>query len=104
MSRTGQAGWIALRRAAIHHAQTSGHNTCERCGQPFNWTPTKTDASPELDHRTPYALTGLATPPSLNDVRLICRRCNRILGGRLGNARMRGARAQREPIKTIREW
>jgi hypothetical protein len=101
--RTGTAAWIALRRAAIHRAHLNGQTSCARCDQPLAWSGPKTDASPEVDHRTPFAVTGTAVP-TLDEVRVVCRRCNRHLGGKLGNARMRGRAADRTPITTSRSW
>jgi hypothetical protein len=102
MGRTGTAAWQALVRAALHRAIVNGQESCARCSQPLVWRGPKCDASPEVDHRTPYAVSGVAVP-TLDEVRVICRRCNRTLGGKLGNARMR-ERTGTTPLRTSRDW
>ena len=61
--------------------------------------------SPEVDHIIPYAQGGQDT---LDNVRVICKACNRRLGGKDGNKRRRLKEAEQafEPkkLETTFEW
>lgn len=92
-SRTGTTKWKALRAKAIAEALSNDQYTCPRCGVALDYSRSQQPNSPEPDHIQEYANGG---KDSLDNIRIICRRCNQKLGGKLG-----GNRAQ-ERIKTLR--
>lgn len=92
-SRTGTTKWKALRAKAIAEALANDQYTCPRCGVALDYSRSQQPNSPEPDHIQEHANGG---KDSLDNIRIICRRCNQQLGGKLG-----GKRAQ-ERIKTLR--
>lgn len=92
-SRTGTTKWKALRAKAIAEALANDQYTCPRCGVALDYSRSRQPNSPEPDHIQEHANGG---KDSLDNIRIICRRCNQQLGGKLG-----GKRAQ-ERIKTLR--
>lgn len=92
-SRTGTTKWKALRAKAIAEALANDQYTCPRCGVALDYSRSQQPNSPEPDHIQEHANGG---KDSLDNIRIICRRCNQQLGGQLG-----GKRAQ-ERIKTLR--
>ncbi|WP_366909372.1 HNH endonuclease [Nesterenkonia sp.] len=60
----------------------SGLTRCPLCGTWLNWEYSRRPDSPEPDHVIPYSQGGTDT---IENVRVICRRCNQRLGARAGN-------------------
>lgn len=94
MSRTSTATWKRTRDATKAKAQAQGQWACPLCGQPIDWLYAGHPNSPEVDHIIPYAKGGTDTPENL---RVICRTCNRTRGGAQGNR----ARRERETTATV---
>lgn len=92
-SRTGTGKWKKLRKEAIAKALANQQYTCPRCGIALDFERSKQPNSPEADHIQEHALGG---QDKMDNLRVICRRCNQQLGGKLG-----GKRAQQR-IKTLR--
>lgn len=86
MSRTATPAWRQLRKTKIEEAQARGQTTCLICRAWLDYEHKGQPNSPELDHIVPYAAGGTDHP---NNTRIICRTCNRRLGGKLGNQRSR---------------
>lgn len=91
-SRTGTARWKNLRRQELAAAFERGDMLCPICGVAYDWHRSKQPNSPELDHVTAHAEGGKDVA---ENTRVICRRCNQRLGGKLGSKRA-------QTLKTIR--
>ena len=83
-SRTGTARWKTLVTKAIAEAFANQQFICPLCGVFLDYSRSKQPNSPEVDHIVPYASGGEDT---LENTRVICRRCNQSLGGKLGRAK-----------------
>jgi len=79
-SRTGTATWKRVRLQALKDALNQGLMRCPRCRVGLDWTRSLQPNSPEVDHIKPHTQGGADT---LDNVRIICRKCNQELGGRL---------------------
>ena len=101
-SRTGTARWKNLRKRAIQQALNAGITRCpctdpacthrgRACGVPLDYTNGRRPNSAVADHIKHHALGGQDT---LENIRIICYRCNANDGARLVNAIMRGKRPQ----------
>lgn len=82
-----------LRRAAVGQP-------CPRCGVVMVPAHLQTSRSVTVDHALPRALGGSNDPSNL---RVLCRRCNCGMGGRLGTSR-RVRRARVIRLVTTRSW
>lgn len=89
-SRTGTTKWLHLARRARHQAQAAGQAHCPICGTLLNYAVGRTPSSAEVDHIIPYSRGGTDT---IDNVRIICRRCNQQRGN--GLTRPRPASRQR---------
>lgn len=78
-SRTGTARWKALRQQALREATSRGVTNCPLCGTILDYTQGRHPTSAEVDHIIPHSLGGQDT---LDNVRVICRRCNQSRGNR----------------------
>lgn len=79
-SRTGTTKWLHLAARAKHRAQATGLTHCPLCGTLLNYSVGRTPASAEADHIIPHSLGGADT---LDNLRIICRRCNQSRGNGL---------------------
>jgi 5-methylcytosine-specific restriction protein A len=77
-SRTGTATWKRVAAQAKANAFEQGLTRCPRCRVKLDWEYSKRPNSPEADHIKPHAQGGADT---LDNVRIICRKCNQELGG-----------------------
>ncbi|WP_368492333.1 HNH endonuclease [Cutibacterium sp.] len=76
-SRTGTANWIRNATTAKRRARADGLTCCPCCGVQLRWDVSRTPASPEADHIIPYSRGG---SDRLDNIRVICRRCNQSRG------------------------
>ena len=79
-SRTGTATWKRIAAQAKANALDQGLTRCPRCRVGLDWEYSRRPNSPEADHILPYSKGGTDT---LENVRIICRKCNQELGGML---------------------
>lgn len=86
MSRTGDQAWKMLRRQALALAIEQGQTCCPLCNTWLDYEHHGKGNSPEVDHIIAHADGG---HDGLDNVRVICRSCNRRLGGQVGNRRMK---------------
>ena len=89
MSRTATPAWRLIRRQALARAHEQGQTTCLVCRVPLDFERAGQPNSAEADHIISHALGG---KDHLDNTRIICRTCNRRLGGKLGNQRSRARR------------
>lgn len=94
MSRTSTWTWKQIRTAAITQATAQGITNCPLCRTWLDYEHQGLPNSPEVDHIIPHAQGGL---DDINNTRVICRTCNRRLGGKHGNAKQR----QNQAMKTF---
>lgn len=78
-SRTGTALWKKVRAAAIWLAKQAGQDRCPHCGVVLDYVTSKLPNSAEGDHIVPYSMGGT---DSIDNVEVICRRCNGSKGNR----------------------
>lgn len=83
-SRTGTTRWLHLAAQARRRAQQDGLTHCPICGTLLNYIVGRTPASAEVDHIVPYSRGGT---DSIDNVRVICRRCNQRRGNGLRRPR-----------------
>ena len=83
-SRTGTARWKNVRARALTKAQREGITHCPICRVPLDYTQGRHPNSAEPDHVIEEARGG---SDMLDNLRIICRRCNQRRGGRLGAKR-----------------
>lgn len=79
-NRTATTDWRKIRDEAKAIAREQGLTNCPRCHVWLEWEHGRKPNSPEADHITPHARGGAS---SLENTRIICRRCNQQLGGAL---------------------
>ena len=91
-SRTGTATWKRVRDQARANALDQGLTRCPRCRTGLDWEYSGRPNSAEVDHITPHIQGGADT---IENTRIICRRCNQQLGGALNK------RKPRPPVETI---
>lgn len=90
-SRTGTATWKRVRLEALSNAMDQGLTHCPRCRVGLDWEYSKRPNSPEVDHITPHSRGGT---DAIENTRIICRKCNQELGGRLN-------KRARPPVETV---
>lgn len=78
-SRTGTARWKKLVASARWLAQQAGQERCPYCGVVLDYVTSKLPNSAEGDHIVPHASGGIDT---IENVEIICRRCNQSKGNR----------------------
>jgi 5-methylcytosine-specific restriction endonuclease McrA len=100
MSRTSTWTWKQLRTKAKTQAQAQGQWACPICQTPIDWEYPGRPNSPEVDHIIPHSQGG---PDNINNVRVICRTCNRKLGGKNGHQKTRPKPDRITPTTTI-QW
>lgn len=66
---------------AIRRAKQNDITNCPECGVYLNYETGQRPDSAEADHIVPYSAGG---EDHINNVRIICRRCNQSLGGKTG--------------------
>lgn len=79
-SRTGTARWKALRVKALRGAQEQGLTQCPLCRTDLDYMRGRLPNSAEVDHILPHSLGGTDT---IDNVRVICRRCNQSRGNKM---------------------
>ena len=94
MGRTSTRAWRTVRDQARAQAIHRGQWACPICQTPLDYEWSGRPNSAEVDHINPHANGG---PDHIDNTRVICRTCNRRLGGKLGNQRSR----HREPPKPL---
>lgn len=103
-SRTGTALWKKISAEAIRLALAEQQFTCPLCGVFLDYTRSRQPNSPEADHIIPHAAGG---EDILENLRIICRRCNQRLGGKYGRSKQLAKASQRiEPKRatTTVQW
>ncbi|GEM_PF-729049 len=90
-SRTGTTRWRKLRDQAVRAARATGQDRCP-CGTFLDYHQHGLPNSAELDHITAHALGG---EDDIDNVQIICRRCNGRKGGFLGQQKRAGSRKRR---------
>lgn len=98
-SRTGTSEWKTLRVKAIRLAQANGITHCPLCTAWLDYEHSKQPNSPEPDHVIPWARGGRN---SLDNLRIICRRCNQSKGNRAAPKTTTVLAAK--PLRTSRQW
>jgi 5-methylcytosine-specific restriction protein A len=98
-SRTGTSEWKTLRARAIRLARIRGITHCPICGVAFDYEHSKQPNSPEPDHIIPWARGGRN---ALENLRIICRRCNQSKGHR--EAPKTATVLAAKPLRTSRRW
>lgn len=78
-SRTGTGEWIRRRNKTLRQAQADGLTHCPECKVELNYIKGKTPSSAEADHIVSWSAGG---DNSLDNLRVICRRCNQSLGAK----------------------
>lgn len=91
-SRTGTTRWLSLVASAKRRAQRDGLTHCPLCGTLLNYARGRTPSSAEGDHIVPYSRGGADT---LDNIRIICRRCNQRRGNGMRRPRPRPSSAAR---------
>ena len=103
-SRTGTTKWLRLAAHAKRRARADGLTSCPLCGTTLDYDHGKQPDSAEADHVIEWANGG---QDELDNIRVICRRCNQRLGGALGHKRARRRRTQPlriAPTATTSTW
>ncbi|AZR06363.1 HNH endonuclease [Trueperella pyogenes] len=95
-SRTGTARHKQWRQALIRHAKRNHQTACPICGTRIDWDTKGLPSSPEADHVIPVAHGGTET---LDNGRIICRKCNQRLGGIIGANTTNRKRRRKQTIK-----
>lgn len=93
-SRTGTATWLRHAAQAKREAQARGLARCPLCGVWMDYDTGKRPNSAEADHIRPHSLGG---SDDIDNIRVICRRCNQSRG----NGLKRPGRQRQRPIKRI---
>lgn len=98
-SRTGTTHWLKLAAQAKHLAQVQGQTQCPWCDTRLNYHRGLLPNSAEPDHIIPHAQGGRDT---LDNLRIICRRCNQSKGDKAKPKRATILR--HKPLRTSRVW
>lgn len=102
-SRTGTARHKKWAAAVKRRARLAGITRCPRCRVWLDYERGRRPNSAEPDHITPHIEGGRET---MDNGRVICRRCNQKLGAKLANerrkARGQGGRSQVVPTIDFR--
>ena len=77
-SRTGTTTWKRIAKQARAQAIEQHLTRCPRCRVGLDWEYSGRPNSAEVDHIVPHAQGG---PDTLENTRILCRRCNQQLGG-----------------------
>lgn len=79
-SRTGTRTWKRLAAQAKRAGLAAGIVRCPLCGAWLDYEQGRRPNSAEVDHIMPYSLGG---SDDINNVRIICRKCNQSRGNGL---------------------
>lgn len=79
-SRTGTGKWKTIAKQVRANALDQGLTRCPLCRVGLDWEYAARPNSPEVDHIVPHSQGG---PDSIENCRVICRKCNQTLGGAL---------------------
>jgi 5-methylcytosine-specific restriction endonuclease McrA len=80
INRTATAKWMRIRDQARANAMDAGQTRCPRCRTGLDWEYSGRPNSAEVDHVLPHSQGG---PDSIENTRILCRKCNQQLGGAL---------------------
>lgn len=92
--RTATTKWKNIRKRAIQRAIRDGVTHCVECGVLIDYENGLRPNSAEADHIIPWSQ---AKTDSLDNTRIICRRCNQSLGGK--QSKRQGKK--NNPVETI---
>lgn len=79
-SRTATAKWKRIVKRVRANALDQGLIKCPRCRVGLDWEYSLRPNSAEVDHIVPHGQGG---PDSVENCRILCRKCNQELGGAL---------------------
>lgn len=79
-SRTGTGSWKRIAQKVRATALDQGLTKCPRCKVQLDWEYSRRPNSAEVDHVIAHALGG---QDSIENSRILCRRCNQQLGGQV---------------------
>lgn len=94
-SRTGTTNYLRWASRVKHKAQANGVTRCPLCNTWLDYNRGRRPNSAEADHITPDVLGGTL---DIDNGRVICRRCNQELGGKLGNERKKAKQGKTPQI------
>ncbi|WP_081581446.1 HNH endonuclease [Timonella senegalensis] len=104
-SRTGTTKWLKLRQQALRQAQRNNQTRCLECNIELNYQQGLQPNSAEPDHKIEWAKGGTDT---LDNLRIICRRCNQKRGGQTGRRKQLANRKRQQTQslqpKTVIQW
>lgn len=102
-SRTGTARWIKIRDKRRALSIEQGIFNCPLCNIGLDYEYSGHPNSAEVDHIIEHSRGGKDT---LENTRILCRRCNASRGGKEGRKKqLEQQAAQRiRPLKTSRRW
>jgi 5-methylcytosine-specific restriction endonuclease McrA len=98
-SRTGTSTWLAVAKAAKRRAREAGQEHCPYCKTWLDYDVGRQPNSAEADHIVPHSKGG---QDRMNNVMVICRRCNMSKGNR--TAPKPRVILAAKPLKTSRQW
>ena len=97
-SRTGTARWLRVRARVVRRDRAAGVRACPLCGVLLDYDASGMPNSVEVDHIVPHASGGR---DELDNLRTVCRRCNRSRGGVEGARRTWLARGRAKALKNM---
>lgn len=109
-SRTGTTRWLTVRGQALRRGRREGQDRCPFCGVFLDYDVSRKPNSAEPDHIVSYTAGGTDT---LDNLQIICRRCNQSKGGKLGAAKSLKSRGkklrkrykiERQELPTSQAW
>lgn len=99
-SRTGTAQWKAIVVKVRAAALDAGLMRCPRCRNGLDWEYSGRPNSVEVDHIIPHAHGGR---DAIENCRILCRTCNRQLGGLMGKRKSRPV-IETTDLPTATDW
>ena len=85
-NRTATAKWKNIVKQVRANAIDQGQTRCPRCRVGLDWEYSLRPNSAEVDHVVPHSQGGA---DSIENTRILCRKCNQELGGMLNRRRPR---------------